>query len=119
MVMQQISFVLHMESHNIVRWKLGENHWTIVAGSTSNLLRQPFGFSVDPMGNVYVCDSGNYRVQLFIAGRQNGTTIAGFTNRPGQNSTLLGFAYSLTLDNQLNLYVADTTNHRVQKFLRY
>ena len=46
MVMQQISFVLHMESHNIVRWKLGENHWTIVAGSingsygsTSNLLR--------------------------------------------------------------------------------
>jgi len=36
----------NMQSHNIVRWKLGENHWTIVAGSingsygsTSNLLR--------------------------------------------------------------------------------
>ena len=118
--------IVNMGSHNIVRWKLGENNWTLVAGSlngysgsTSSLLQNPHGLSVDPMGNVYVCDSGNYRVQLFIAGKQNGTTIAGVTNTPGQNSTLLGFAFSLTLDNQLNLYVADSYNHRVQKFLRY
>jgi hypothetical protein len=54
-----------------------------------------------------------------LAGQSVGTTIAGITSVVGGNSTLLNMPYSLTLDNQLNLYVADTGNYRVQKFLRY
>ena len=71
------------------------------------------------MGNIYVADSNNHRIQMFLANQSNDTTIAGVTDVLGTNSTHLKIPYWLTLDNQLNLYVSDTFNHRVQKFLRY
>ena len=75
--------------------------------------------TLDSMGNIYVADRDNHRIQLFLAGQSNGTTIAGVTGRPGSNSTSLYKPYSVALDTQLNLYVADTYNDRVQKFIHY
>jgi hypothetical protein len=49
-------------------------------------------------------------------GQSDGITIAGVS---GSNSTMLNSPFSIALDNQLNLYVADTNNQRIQKFLRY
>jgi DNA-binding beta-propeller fold protein YncE len=71
------------------------------------------------MGNLYVADTGNNRIQLFLAGQTVATTIAGITGSPGSSSVQLNSPYSVRLDNQLNLYVADLTNNRIQKFLRY
>ena len=71
------------------------------------------------MGNLYVADRNNHRIQLFMNGQLEGITIAGITSTIGSNSTLLTVPWSVALDNQLNLYVADSANHRVQKFLRY
>jgi hypothetical protein len=66
------------------------------------------------MGNLYVADRDNHRIQFFLVGQSNGTTIAGITGISGTNSTLLNVPRSLALDNQLNLYVVDTSNHRIQ-----
>jgi len=74
---------------------------------------------MDPMGNFYVADYANTRIQLFLAGQFEGITIAGRTGVPGSNASLLMYPYSMKLDNQLNLYVADSGNHRIQRFLRY
>ncbi|CAF4405295.1 unnamed protein product [Rotaria sp. Silwood2] len=110
---------------HIVRWPLSDRSWTLVAGSpgmvgsSSTRLSYPTGVTLDPMGNMYVADTGNHRIQLFLAGQTNGTTIAGITGVSGSNSTQLNSPYSIRLDNQLNLYVADTLNHRIQKYLRY
>jgi len=82
-------------------------------------LRQATDMVLDPMGNMYVCDRNNQRIQLFKAGEYVGQTIAGTTGVSGINASLLNYPWSLKLDNQLNLYVLDTNNHRVQKFLRY
>jgi len=71
------------------------------------------------MGNRYVVDRSNTRVQFFLAGQTEGRTIAGVTGVGGLNSTLLTGPYGTIVDNQLNLYVADGWGHRVQKFLRY
>ena len=71
------------------------------------------------MGNVYVADMSNHRMQLFVVGQSDGITIAGVTGISGANSTLLYRPYSVALDNQLNLYVSDTSNHRIQRFSRY
>jgi hypothetical protein len=71
------------------------------------------------MGNVYVADRGNHRIQLFLTDQLVGTTIAGITGLHGPNSTMLDTPFSVALDSQLNLYVADTNNQRIQKFLRY
>jgi len=111
---------------NIIRWTLGADHWILIAGtingdtgSTSSLLNGPYNMVFDPMGNLYVADTGNHRIQLFIAGQKNATTIAGSTGNEGSTQGLLNNPYSLALDNQLNLYVADTFNNRIQRFSRY
>ena len=75
--------------------------------------------TIDPMGNLYVADRNNHRIQFFLNGQLNGTTIAGITSTSGNNSTTLSQPRSVKLDSQLNLYVADASNHRIQKFLRY
>ena len=118
-------FIGNFGGQNIVRCALGDTSWTQVAGavgvigSSSTLLSFPTGVTLDPMGNMYVADAGNHRVQFYLAGQTTGTTIAGITGLSGTNSTQLYNPYSVRLDSQLNLYVADANNHRVQKFLRY
>ncbi|CAF0845901.1 unnamed protein product [Adineta steineri] len=110
-------------SNNIVRWVLGASSWTLVigsptglSGSTSALLNQPVGIASDPMRNIYVADSGNHRIQFFVAGQSNGTTIAGVTGSAGISQNQLNSPYWVILDSQLNLYVSDTANNRVQFF---
>ena len=109
-------------SHNVVRWVLGASSWTLIAGvtgspgATSTMLSSPLSVTLDCMGNMYIADSDNHRIQLFLAGQSNGTTIAGVTGSLGNTSNQLNFPYWAILDNQLNLYVADTLNNRVQRF---
>ena len=118
--------IANSAAHNIVRWVIGAHNWILVAGnlngtpgSTSMELNSPFDVEMDPMGNAYVADKGNHRIQFFLVGQSTGVTIAGVTGTIGINSTRLSSPSSVTLDNQLNLYVADTNNQRIQKFLRY
>ncbi|CAF5080308.1 unnamed protein product [Rotaria sp. Silwood1] len=112
-------------AHTIVRWVIGSSGWTLVAGvagnygSTTWMLSYPQGLTLDSTGNIYVADSGNHRVQLFLSGQKNGTTIAGVTSASGSLSNLLSYPHSLLLDQQLNLYVSDSSNHRIQMFVRY
>jgi len=118
--------IANTDANNIVRWRIGDSNWTLIAGNlnvssgnSSSSLSGPYALTVDPMGNVYVADSGNYRIQFFSLGQTEGRTIAGITGVLGYNSMLLSAPYGITFDNQLNLYVSDTWGHRVQKFLRY
>ncbi|CAF4357657.1 unnamed protein product, partial [Rotaria magnacalcarata] len=113
-------------ANNIVRWVIGASNWTLLAGSqngtigaTSTLLYYPVCATFDLYGNMYVADTYNHRIQFFASGSQTGTTIAGVAGTQGSNSTLLKFPYTLILDSNLNMYVADSANQRIQKFLRY
>ena len=45
--------------------------------------------TLDSMGNVYVADTYNDRIQFFLAGQSNGTTIAGITGSAGSTPDLL------------------------------
>jgi len=113
-------------AHNVVRYVLDATHWTLPAGNingfqglTSTYFNRPIETILDPMGNMYVADRNNHRIQLFYIDQFNGSTIVGTTSVSGTNASLLHTPWSVKLDNQLNLYVVDTANHRVQKFLRY
>ena len=116
--------IVNYNAHNVVRWVIGGSTWTLLVGVTgvagfSNLhLHAPRDVILDSMGNIYVADSANHRVQFFKAGESNGTTIAGVTSSPGPASNQLNTPYGIALDSQFNLYVADTSNYRIQKFQR-
>ncbi|CAF2249519.1 unnamed protein product [Rotaria magnacalcarata] len=119
-------FIANLGANNIVCWVLGATGWTLVAGhpagslgSTSTLLYSPYGLTLDSMGNVYVADTSNDRIQFFLAGQTNATTIAGVTGIAGATNQLLYFPYAVALDSTLNLYVVDTWNYRILKFQRY
>ena len=113
-------------SHNVVRWTLGDTTWSLLAGNitgasgiSSTLFRSPIGITLDPMGNLYVSDVANHRIQFFQSGQTAGQTIAGVLGVASGDASHLYYPYAVALDSQLNVYVADTYNQRIQKFQRY
>ena len=113
-------------AQKIVRYVLGSSFWILIAGDISGAagatpaqFNAPLEAIFDPMDNLYVADRNNNRIQFFYTGQLNGTTIAGMPGVFAANATTLAAPHSLRLDSQLNLYVADSNNHRIQKFLRY
>ena len=113
-------------AHNVVRWVINASNWILVlgdingiAGSGSMSLNSPWDVIADPYGNIYVADRYNQRVQYFLANERNGTTIAGATGLSGTAANRLSEPLSIALDSQLNLYVSDSANNRIQRFARY
>ena len=120
-------YIANTDANNIVRWVVGASNWILVAGSSSGtaglsptLLNYPRDVFLDHMKNVYVADCDNNRIQLFLTGQSNGITIAGSTTGvSGSSSTLLNSPISLIVDSNLDIYVADYFNHRIQRFDHY
>ncbi|CAF1615722.1 unnamed protein product, partial [Adineta steineri] len=157
--------------HQVVKRSLNDavmnsNHvaaGTGIEGSDSNQLWDPSGIFVDVNLDLYVADCLNDRVQLFLFGKSNGITVAGYTSlNPtitldcpsgiildaekylfivdqdnhriagsslngfrclvgcyggGSQSNQLIYPFSLSFDHSGNMFVTDTSNHRIQKFL--
>ena len=87
--------IVNNGAHTVVRWTLGASTWTLLAGtpglsgSTPTLLNGPGSVTLDSMGNMYVADIENHRIQFFEAGRSTGRTVAGVTNVAGSLANLL------------------------------
>lgn len=114
--------ILNNVGQNLVRWTLNASTWTLFAGSDGDVLQlqsvsfnAPSGMTVDFMGNVYVADTQNQRIQFYYANGTGGFTIAG-VGVAGNEAAYLESPYGVALDNRMNLYVADTFNCRIQRF---
>ena len=89
--------------------------------ATSAQLNTPYGVVVDALGNLYIADYGNHRVRR-VATRTAiittiaGTGAAGYSGDDGVASAAqLNNPRGVSLDGSGNLYIADTTNHRIRK----
>jgi hypothetical protein len=120
-------YVANIRQHTIVQWLPGASVGTVVAGingvpnNSSTTLRYPVAVKVDSYSNLFVVDNNNHRIQLYCrypSISSTGQTIAGITGLAGMSSTLLNFPAGIAFDSALNLYVSDTSNHRIQKFMR-
>ncbi|HLL13474.1 MAG TPA: hypothetical protein VK388_00205 [Pyrinomonadaceae bacterium] len=79
----------------------------------------PFGVAVDLQGNVYVADAGDSnRIRKIAAEGAAVTTLAGgaegFADGAGGGASF-NTPSALAIDEQGNLYVADTSNNRIRK----
>ncbi|MFM8303369.1 MAG: NHL repeat-containing protein, partial [Actinomycetota bacterium] len=93
---------------------------TTVAGGNGpgldpNQLSSPGGVAVDGMGNLYVADTYNDRVQRWAPSATSGTTLVGAAG-PGSGANQLTRPWAVTLDVAGNLVVTDTENYRVQRW---
>ena len=119
-------YIANTNQHTIVVWTPVNNFVTVVAGtngvqgSSSTTMRFPVGVRRDSFGNLYVVDNNNHRIQLycrFPTVSSTARTIAG-TGTAGSSATQLNFPSGLALDSDLNIYVADNSNHRIIRFSR-
>ena len=99
-------------------WKLTPEA-TISAVSLSGM-KFSFGVASDAVGNVYVADSGNNRVQrVDTSGTITtlaGTGAWGYSGDGGPaTEAQLNYPYGLALDAVGNVYIADASNNRVRK----
>ncbi len=85
------------------------------------LLRGPGALALDPAGNLYVADSGNYRVRRVTPdgniGTVAGSGAAEFSGDggPALNAGLGGYVSAIAVDNKGNLYIAVASDHRVRR----
>ena len=94
---------------------LGQTSFTTTtSGSTSSELDYPAGILIDNVGNLWVMDAGNERVQKFVppftTGMAASMSITGFSSGGG---TVFG---GIVFDLLGNLLVADTYNNRILGF---
>ncbi|CAF1216038.1 unnamed protein product [Adineta steineri] len=100
-------------SHQIVSQSLDKslNMLSIVAGTgtagaTSLTLNSPRGIFVDNNLSLYVADGNNNRIQKFLSGQLNGTTIA-------TGTITLNLPIAVVLDADGYLFISDFNNNRI------
>ena len=86
-------------------------------GTGANQLHSPSAISVDSSGALYISARDGHRVQKWLPGASNGTTIAGQANgTSGPGLSFLNKPIGLTVDANGDVYVTDTLNHRVVRW---
>ena len=87
-------------------------------GNAQGQFTAPHGLAVAPDGSLYVADSNNHRIQKFDA---SGKFLLEFGTFSGPNnanpaSGTFNEPWGVAVGPDGNVYVADTWNHRIQKF---
>ena len=117
-------YVSDQSNQRVQLWMAGAATGTTVAGDPTGAsglgpdqLYQPGQLTVDANSNIYICDAGNNRVQRWAVGATRGYTVAG--DSLGTNTIFgnrLYTPYDVDLDGSGNMYIADGTNNRVQRW---
>jgi DNA-binding beta-propeller fold protein YncE len=82
------------------------------SGSGDSQFSGASGIAVDGLGQVYVADTNNHRIQKF---RGDGTFLLTWGSE-GPGNGQFEFPQAVTMDASGNVLVADTENNRVQRF---
>ncbi|CAF0876778.1 unnamed protein product [Adineta steineri] len=109
-------------NNRIVKW-INTSTALLVAGGTqgskANQFHYPDGIFVDTSDSntFYVADCNNHRIQKWLYGGSNGTTVAGQSGVYGSALNQLYLPYTLTMDRNKSLYIVDYGNNRIVLWL--
>ena len=118
-------YILSRGNFRVQMWPKNGSSGITVAGtgvSGTHPSLTSFGFSfamyVDKYGYLYVSDKENNRILRFPPDSTNGTSgvIVAGTGVLGLGPSELYYPEGLFVDDELNMYIADTNNNRIQKW---
>ena len=127
-------YIADYANKRIMSYLLGVSAGTVVVstlrpGMNSSTIKFPIAINFDSYSNrLIIINNGAHTVFRWtlststwslVAGNSDGSAFANLTGIRGTNASVLNGAYRAALDSQLHLYVADFSDHRVQKFLGY
>jgi trimeric autotransporter adhesin len=90
--------------------------------ATSAVLVSPSGVAIDASGNIYIADTSNNRIRMVTKSTGIISTVAGtgsseYSGDGGiATSTGLGYPNGVAIDASGNVYIADSSNHRIRMF---
>jgi hypothetical protein len=93
-------------------WKLGVYG---IDEEDEQLLNRPNGICANSKGDVYVADTGNYRIVRLFNPEHNLEYVSSIGYK-GNQSGQFDSPRDVALDNYGNLFVSDSGNHRIQVF---
>ena len=111
-------YVADSSNHRIQRFRRGEPNGTTVVGkgaSDTITLNYPSGVVLDADGFLFIVDQGNNRI--IWSGPLGFRCIVGCLSTSGSKSNQLNSPWTMNFDSYGNMFVTDSTNYRVQKFI--
>lgn len=112
------SFYLVPSNSSTLRWNpvgITVAGVTGISGITNDKLNMPYDVVVDRFYSIYIVDRNNSRVQKYLMGATNGSTVAGQADgSTGNGSSQLKVPYSATINFNGDLLVTDRGNNRIQ-----
>ena len=90
-----------------------------ISGADNMHLNTPIDLALDYQGTMFIADRNNHRIQKYVRGSMNGTTVAGFGNGTSGTS-LYGLATPshVIVDDEENLYISNIGTRKVLSWSR-
>lgn len=111
-------YVADTGNHRIQFFQSGQLTATTVVGKGAPgtiSLYNPTDVLLDADGYLFIVDSGNYRI---VGSASNGfRCIVGCSGSSGSSSNLLSAPQRIAFDNYGNIFISDSNNNRIQKFV--
>jgi len=85
-----------------------------ISGRDNMHLNTPVDFALDYKSTIFIADRSNHRIQKYVRGSMNGTTVAGFGNgTSGTSPNGLIQPNHVIVDDEENLYISNLGSDRV------
>jgi DNA-binding beta-propeller fold protein YncE len=112
---RRLLYVVNAQKHNVNVYSL-DNYTFVrtigVRGTADGEFNYPTNIAIDAEGNIYVVDTGNFRVQVLNADGKFIRSIGKIGDTPGSFARPKGIA----IDSEGHLYVVDTAFQNIQIF---
>jgi hypothetical protein len=110
-------YVADCENHRIQHFQHGELNGTTI--SKEDLLDCPTGVVLDGDSNIYILDNKKHRIFMTTLNSTEFRCLVGCSTDTERDSKDLNGPIGISFDTVGNMYVSDTGNGRVQKFLLF